>query len=171
METVAIVAVSKSLPQGDRYVALVCHLYTAVRRAALLCLPFAAVFLAGVTFPTGVSADYPAATPASSAGLPCHALTTPRHPLPLPGLRLGRNFHQPHRHRLQRQRLRLLLHHRPQHRLHGVEHWSGFDAIIHITYATGYQENQVREHFQNDLDRNVAEAARVGVSVKGVPAY
>lgn len=34
-------------------------LFAAVRRAALLCLPFAAILVVGITSPTGVSAHYP----------------------------------------------------------------------------------------------------------------
>ncbi len=43
-------------------------LFAAVRRAALLCLPFAAVLAAGVTLSTRVSADYPGGYPGGDPG-------------------------------------------------------------------------------------------------------
>jgi len=61
-------------------------LFVAVRRAALLCLPFAAILAVGVTAPTGVSAQYPGGYPGSGPSPGWHPVKPPvppqhqRHP-------------------------------------------------------------------------------------------
>ena len=47
----------------------------------------------------------------------------------------------------------------------------GFDAMIHIVYETGYQTSQVQEHYWNDPDPSVSNAARMGVSMRIMPGY
>jgi hypothetical protein len=48
---------------------------------------------------------------------------------------------------------------------------AGFLAMIHILYTLSYQTSQVQEHFQNDPDPSISEAARMGVSTTNVPGY
>jgi hypothetical protein len=48
---------------------------------------------------------------------------------------------------------------------------AGFDAIIRIVYASGYQTTQVQEYFLNDVDPNIVNSAHVGISGTGIPGY
>ena len=56
-------------------------LFTAVRRAALLCVPFAATLVAGVTLPTGVSAQDPGGPAPGWLPLPNPNAGSPQYPV------------------------------------------------------------------------------------------
>lgn len=47
----------------------------------------------------------------------------------------------------------------------------GFDALIRIVYASGYQDAQVQEHFLNDPDPSIAHSAYVGINGTGIVGY